>query len=143
MTLPFQRQLATRYATMLMLTGVFLCASCSRRDTGPPRYPVSGVLTYKGKPISDARISFTSSELHVRLAADTNPDGTFEVRTATADGLPVGEYSLTVRPAPGGDEENINMNRPEIPKRFWTAKTSDLRRSVEEGQNSIELSLSD
>lgn len=136
-----KRLFASRYVTAVILTGLLLCASCGKRDTGPPRFPVTGVLTYQGKPVPDARISFTSNELNVRLAADTDSDGTFEVRTGTGVGLPAGEYSLTVRPAPGTDEQNINMRRPDIPRRYWTAKTSDLARTVEQGQNSIDLKL--
>lgn len=87
----------------------------------------------------DAQVVFYG--LGVSRGAITGDDGRFDVKAGTGGGLPAGEYELAVRPAPGGDLEVINFDRPDIPKKYWKKETSGLKKEVVEGVNDLTLEL--
>ncbi|MCG8450770.1 MAG: carboxypeptidase-like regulatory domain-containing protein [Pirellulales bacterium] len=84
---------------------------------------------------------FYSSELGVSRGALTNEKGEFRVTAASGPGLPPGEYLVVVRPAPKGDEEMIDYNRPDIPKRLRSKKTSPLSVTIREAENDMDLEV--
>lgn len=77
----------------------------------------------------------------VSRGAITGEDGRFQVKAGTGNGLPAGEYEIVVRPAPGGDTEIINFDRPDIPKKYWSKETSGLKESIVSGANDLTLEL--
>jgi len=72
---------------VLLMAGVSFTTGCNKQ-TGPPKFPTTGVLTNDGKPVADAQIVFHSTELRVSRGAVTGADGKFTVRAATGSGLP-------------------------------------------------------
>lgn len=67
---------------------------------GPEKLPVvqaSGTVTYQGKPVADASVSFQHSEGKVAATAKTDAQGKFKLSTyGTDDGAPAGKYRVTV-----------------------------------------------
>ena len=123
----------------LVTVGFLLSCGCTKQPTGPVRYESGGIVTYQGKPVPDAQVVFYGPG--VSRGAITGPDGRFDVKAGTGSGLPAGEYELVVRPAPGGDLDIINFDRPDIPKKYWQKETSDLKKEVVEGVNDLQLEL--
>lgn len=86
----------------LALAAVLLCLGCSKKSAAPATFPVTGTVTYKGKPVEGASVSLVPSDPKVRSATGiTNADGKFEVSTyyssnETPLGAMPGEYSVTV-----------------------------------------------
>jgi len=130
---------------VLTLTASSLLTGCKREPTGPPKYPTTGALTNGEKPVADAQIVFHSTELNMSRAAVTDADGQFTVRAGTGNGLPAGTYQVVVRASPIGetDEEMVNYNRSDIPKIFWMKSTTPLEKTIEEGDNRVDIDLSD
>lgn len=55
--MPWRASLTRRVvAIAMMATGTMGCGAPSK--TGPPRYPVTGTVTYAGKPLTAGRIAF-------------------------------------------------------------------------------------
>lgn len=110
--------------------------------SGPPRQPVVGMLTFNGKAVPDAQVAFQCPEQNVYFTAMTDPQGRFEVVAASGDGLPAGAYQITVYPAPSDDEEITEApQRPDIPQRYRSTSTSDLKLTVAEGDNDFALEM--
>jgi hypothetical protein len=103
------------------LSLVVSAAGCSPGDSGLPKqqvHPVSGSVTYKGKPVEGVRVSIVAVQ-----AADgrrfnsepfTNAEGKFQCGTYTAnDGLPTGMYEvrLTWPERPNDDQRDLEQDR--------------------------------
>ena len=84
------------YYTLLLLSALF-AAGCN--SGGVAVYPVTGEVTYNGKPVENALISFVSNSPDGRGASSqTGSDGTFVITTqgATKNGAVPGEYTVLV-----------------------------------------------
>ena len=130
---------------LLMLSGFVFTAGCDRGPTGPPKYPTTGTLTNNGKPVPDAQVVFHSTELRMSRAAVTGPDGQFIVRAGTGNGLPAGTYQVVVRASPIGEteEEMVEYRRSDIPEIFWMKSTTPLKKTIEKGENRVDIDLKD
>ncbi len=86
----------------IVLAASLSCLGCSKGPQAPPTFPVTGVVTYKGKPVEGAAVSLVSNNPKVRSAAGTtDAEGKFEVTTyysATEQpkGAMPGDYAITV-----------------------------------------------
>ncbi|MDZ7619357.1 MAG: carboxypeptidase-like regulatory domain-containing protein [Patescibacteria group bacterium] len=110
--------------------------------SGPPRQPVLGTLTFNGTPVPDAQVAFQCPEKNVYFTAITDPAGRFEILAASGNGLPAGDYKVTVYPAPSDDEEATQVpQRPDIPQRYRATATTDLTHTVAEGDNDFEIKM--
>jgi hypothetical protein len=108
-----------------------------------PVHVVRGKLFVDGKPMADARIVLASLDPRAKsLRADalTEADGTFTLSTYTAnDGVPVGEYAVTVAARKAGDGAKPGPNL--LPVRYSRPETTPLRFRVQEGANEMMLEL--
>jgi hypothetical protein len=59
-----------------LLTVLLALAGCGR--SGPATYPVSGAVSYNGKPVPDGSIVFMSADNHLAADAGKIHDGRFE-----------------------------------------------------------------
>lgn len=81
-------------ASALLIIVVLACAGCGEK-TGV--IPISGKVTYQGKPIANARVVFTPKAGGRPADGNTNADGAYRLGTFMAgDGALPGEYSVTV-----------------------------------------------
>ena len=114
-------------------------------DSGPPpgpeklpTVPAAGMVTYQGKPVANADVSFQHAEGKVTPTAKTDASGKFALKSyGEEEGAPAGSYKVTVAvsgvqeiepgvlaPAPPG-----GFKSP-IPEKYGSATTSELNVEV-------------
>jgi hypothetical protein len=131
-----------------------LLAGCG--SGGPRPAAVSGTVTYKGKPVVNASVSFSPAEGNGRAATGlTDDSGNFKLGTfAATDGALPGKYQVGViargpERAPKPGEANTGMpgemmpGDPLIPTKYFAPDTSGLTFEVKRGSNHAELELQD
>jgi hypothetical protein len=108
---------------------------------------VSGVVTLDGNAVPRGTVSFQPKAGGPAAYAQINEDGSYSVRTGREDGLPPGEYYVTVaanelptvsQTAQGGPPP---PGKPITPLWYRTKNTSGLSYVVEPGSNEINLEL--
>jgi hypothetical protein len=124
----------------LLLAAAIFMAGCGGSSGRPKAIPVSGVLTFNGKPVSGARVRFIPIVEGGRTAiGDTDDSGKFTLATfEPGDGIIPGEYDADVttnmappeNPVVTGDiAAKIAAERPadgSVPAKYADAKTSGL-----------------
>jgi hypothetical protein len=110
-----------------------------------PTHPVTVTVTLDGKPLPGAYVVFKEGgkELRpVRGDGVTAVDGVVRISTWEADdGLPVGEYRITVA---GQLPFGAPTGKPELtalPARYASEKTSGLTATIKPGPNTLALEL--
>ena len=113
-----------------LLLGVVLLAGCGR-SAGPPTYPVSGTVTYRGVPLERGTVLFVP-EQGPAAGATIAADGTFSLR-AVAGSHRVGITSIP-EPPPGVEPETYHA-APLIPTRYNLPHNSGLTADVQPGSD--------
>jgi hypothetical protein len=120
--------------------------------------PVKGTVTYSGSPVEGASVSFISSTVSGYGSTDT--EGHFTLRTGQGEGLPVGDYQVTVTktelPPTGkvatSDQDYVPPDpdappavaKDLLPAKYQTTASSDLKASVTaSGPNDFTFPLTD
>lgn len=117
-----------------LIVGLMLLAGCG--DGEPSRIPVTGTVTFDGEPVTEGTVTFFSRSTGVADGAPLNSEGRFEF----ADGLPAGEYVVSVAPPPpeevaGAPSAAPPKEYPDIPQKYRSDVTTDLKATVEEGSS--------
>jgi hypothetical protein len=137
------------------------------------RYPASGTVTYQGKPVEKAQISFVPITAGVQGASGEVENGSFTLTTLTpGDGALPGEYKVIVEaraideaklksdsekliskknkgdikimmPIPELQAKAVKEAKSSIPGKYQIADTSDLKAKVEEKSNTYTFELKD
>ncbi len=148
--------------------GVITLAGCSRGNGFPPPVPVSGSVSYQGKPVDGASITFLAGDGGGRSASGTtDSQGAFQLTTfSTSDGALPGDYTVTIAKMEskiGGDMDASNpdadynqmmaaagsnnlakLQKAILPEKYADATKSGLKRSVVDGQaNEFAFELGD
>ena len=92
-------RLPRRFLTMLVVPALLVMASCGNDDGLGKRYPVSGTVTYNGKPLEKGEISFVSEDLTKNYGATgTITNGSYTLSTGgNEDGAQAGKYKVTIK----------------------------------------------
>jgi hypothetical protein len=111
---------------------------CQGQQQPPNRAIVKGTVKFKGTLLKGGSV-------HIELAGDSvrqtdciiNEDGTF-----VADNVPVGDVLIAV------ETESLKFGGPPdsyvaIPRRYANVKTSDIKRTIQLGDNQIDIDLAD
>lgn len=119
---------------------LLLLMACSRSSRPVPLFPVSGELTFEGKPCNGALVLLhptgESNPPTPRPRAIVQSNGAFEVMTSKpGDGAPEGEYTLSVEWRKVDDHPEQGMSL--IPSRYGDPKTSGLKVIVKAEANVI------
>jgi hypothetical protein len=113
-----------------------LLAGCSSRDAS-----VRGAVTLDGRPLPAGEVIFHPAGEGRTGYAAVEPDGSYVVFTGEREGLPPGDYIVTVMrtsdPADTADSVPLLLT----PARYADVKRSDLRYTVKPGSNRINLEL--
>jgi hypothetical protein len=155
-------------ATLVAL-GLLSAWGCGDDDL-PPRYTVSGTVTYRGKPVESGSITFTPNDMQTgRSAGGTITDGKYSLTTLTPDdGALPGQYKVSIyarreslegagpktkamyekaRASPGVPipiEARKQLRQEDlVPKKYFAAETSQLTADVGERTNEIHFDLKD
>jgi hypothetical protein len=89
-----------RSLAVLCLLGAAALAGCGQGISVPSTAPVTGVVTYKGRPLQGIRVTLHSLEASDSTgfipSGETGPDGKFFLSTgAPGNGAPPGTYFVT------------------------------------------------
>lgn len=144
---------------ILAAAGVICFAGCSKDDGLPDTAPVRGTVTYQGKPVEGAVVTFLVDGATPPATGTTATDGTFELTTfKNADGAVPGSYRVsvskfeTVGLDPNADDSmeaaaaRANAPPPQtrslLPEKYADAGRSGLRFDVKADEsNDIKIEL--
>lgn len=129
--------------SVLVLVGLML-AGCSE----PPfESTVSGVVTLDGSPIGPGMIQYVPVDRgHTPATGTIQVGGDYQLNTSNAAGVQPGEYDVTVavydhpKLAPG-ERAPIGSSRLRTPEKYFSLDSTDLRFTVEPGENTIDIPL--
>ena len=164
-------RLALGLGAAMLAVAVGTTAGCSRQPSRPKTYPVHGTVIFNGKPVEGATVTFVpkdgSSAQPAPQAASavTDAKGNYALGTfGSGDGAMVGEYlvkvakySPTQQPPQRADTPDSEMEaflqfkkgviqktgpKNELPARYENEKTSGLFYTVQAGDNTFDIKLS-
>lgn len=136
-----------RRPALSLATFAAVLIGCGRSDL-PETAPVSGTVTFKGRPLPGGTVTFHPEDDKAGNPAfgEIRSDGTFEMTTYKAeDGAILGKHIVTIEvfagqaemaPLPGTEEKTST-----VPKRYRDPKTSPLRFEVKKGENTAAFPL--
>ncbi|WP_417393108.1 carboxypeptidase-like regulatory domain-containing protein [Gimesia sp.] len=130
-----------------ILFSLALCLWCSGCSGGldedlPETVAVRGVVTYQGKPVTDASIMFYPLQGRKPATGRSDTTGKFTLRTFEKDdGAIPGEHQVTVN-AYESTPEGVSM-KSAIPIKYSSPTTTPLKITVSESNPEIKLELSD
>ncbi|MCU0711687.1 MAG: carboxypeptidase-like regulatory domain-containing protein [Pirellula sp.] len=78
----------------LPVLAIVLLASCG----GPKLTKVSGVVTFKGKPVENVTVQFAPDGEGVVGAATTDASGKYDIGSSLGWGVPPGSYTVKIKP---------------------------------------------
>ncbi len=123
-------------ASLLLLA--VLTAGCGG-ETGPKLAETAGVVTYKGKPLADANVTFMPASGPAAYGS-TDANGAYELSTTGDKGAMVGPARVVITAFEMLDEEKPEekltaadlkkMNTPRIPPKFGNPETSGLTADI-------------
>ena len=115
---------------------------------------VTGTVTYNGAPVEGASVSFISPM--ASGYGSTDKEGHFTLRSSKGEGVPVGDYKVTVVKTEAPPQEaqttyvppdpNVPPPQPKdlLPAKYKQAETTPLSGNVtESGPNEVTLTLTD
>lgn len=113
---------------------VQIVAGCSHSESEslPDVYSVSGTLMYRGNPVSEAQLTFWPGDESEPSFATTDHQGRFRCLSNDADGIPPGEYIVTLSKRAGG-----------IPEKYADIELSPLQLAIEHDDGNVALELVD
>jgi hypothetical protein len=130
---------------MLPLPFVFAACGGGREPKyeAEPTVPVSGTITYQGKPLDFYRVYFTPGEGRRHGSGVTDANGKFVLGTNYIDdGGPEGLCKVSavyvgppmnVEPGKEGPENQVPPAKVKIPAKFYSPETSDVTQEVPAG----------
>lgn len=138
------------------------CGSEARKGADPV-YPVTGVITYRGKPVVQADVTFFNAEKNRSAFGKTNDKGEYKLTTFSSnDGAVEGPHVVTIvklemppETAPAAAVESENYVPPgfgestepkppksDLPEKYADQTTSGLTATVKtDGPNAINFDL--
>ena len=148
------RDAVRSFLAVLAASLLVTAAGCGPRR--PETAPVSGRVTYQGKPVTAGRIVFQSEKGHMAVGTIV-PDGSYRLTTfAPGDGAMLGHYRVTVEAvrATGGslptslaDEARARAaaQKPRVellvPESYSELESTPLTAEVKPGPNTIDFNL--
>lgn len=132
-----------RMLQCLALLLIFVLTGCG----GTYDSTVSGIVTLDGEPLGRGRVTFYPTTPGPPCIGTINGQGRYEISTGLEEGLPSGEYTITVvANAPPEQSEGERGGPPPAgklltPAWYKTKQHSGLKKSIQPGANEIELAL--
>ena len=149
----------SRFGVWLPAMGLLTFLGCGQDDGIGQRYPSSGVVMYKGNPVSKGTVTFVPEAGVGRVASgELAEDGSFTLTThVRGDGALVGKYRVTVlaleqdrskvpKVGPGMpqlDRKHKATAKNLVPPKYSNPTTTTLREEVKAQTNRYELKLED
>ena len=137
-------------ATVLLFSALLAAAvisGCGKKG-GLETAPVSGKVTYRGKPLTTGTVMFVPGE-GPAATGEINSAGVYKLTTYTSgDGAVIGKHKVTITALQGmGDalpEQRSPTPPPLIPAKYLNDGTSGLTAEVKPGTNNeVNFELTD
>lgn len=128
-----------------LVVGIPLLAGCGQ--THETLYPVSGKVTFQGKPVSAGIIRFSNKKVGIDITAPLCADGGYEMIMARGSGLPTGAYQVSVLPPrfdlPIGAKPPFPKTPKclDIPEQYRLPLTSGLTMTVKSEINRFDVDM--
>ncbi|UUO06893.1 carboxypeptidase-like regulatory domain-containing protein [Blastopirellula sp. J2-11] len=110
-----------------------------------PIVPVTGQVMMNDEPVSQAIVSFENARTGFAAMAVIADDGKYRIRSQYGDGIPPGEYVVSVSPPSTRDELDkripLTPIQAKIPRKFQFSQSSNLSASVKEGKSTFNFQL--
>ena len=147
-----------RIALPLLCASFGLLLGCGSSDTRPKVVPVTGTVTYQGKPVGDAQVTFWGDAAATPAVGQTDAEGKFQLITQDRTGAVPGKYKVTVSKTEtlGGGADNApttmddaakapqyaKQTRATLPAQYADQSKTPLEQTVTDaGPNDIALEL--
>jgi hypothetical protein len=127
------------------IVGLLLIASGCGGADGPKRNPVNGAVKFKGEPVASGTITFGPSDAKGTAESATIANGAYKIER----GLAAGDYVITVegyKESPREADSKKGGAAPDnsgLPKKYATAKTTDLKATIADGPQVKDFDLKD
>jgi hypothetical protein len=151
------------HAIKALSAAAFLLAGCGDQTGLSKRFPVTGNVTYKGRPLARGNINFipTGGAATDRAATATIENGRYSLTTATeSDGAFPGTYDVTItstdvdltevkahmKGGSGHQDDVLRANRNAkslIPEKYGFPDKSGLKAEVKASSNTLDFTLKD
>lgn len=127
-----------------LAVAVIAISGCGQ--SGPKLRPVSGKVTFQGKPVVEGSIRFSNPRAGVDIVAKLGADGTYAVAMARGAGLPEETYQIAIVPnrksAPTGTfVASPEPNPSDIPPKYRDPATSGLTMTVKPESNVFDVDM--
>ena len=135
------------------LLTALLVVLCGCGERGQKLVKSSGVVTYKGKPLPEASVTFVPTEGGLPSIGRTDPSGRFELTTSGRPGAPLGSFDVAIsavrqkRPVSPGEAASMTTAQIEanheqlIPQKYNNLITSGLTATVVDDEKSNEFTF--
>lgn len=140
--------MSTRYSVPLIITITAWClvSGCSDETLRPPKtVPVSGSVTYQGKPTRGVRVKFHPQfdigDVPFTPYGETGADGKFLLNTgASGNGAPKGDYIVTMEmPYIDADpKDGLEAELDYLRGAYSDPAKSNLKVTIKDGNNVLE-----
>jgi hypothetical protein len=110
-------------------------------------WPVSGKVTFRGKPVVAGTIRFSNPRIGIDMTAKLHSDGAYEMVMARGAGLPEGTYQVAIMPLrveiPIGARvlPPAAPDRGDIPQKYRVLSTSRLTLTVKPERNRFDVDM--
>jgi hypothetical protein len=106
---------------------------------------VEGVVSLDGKALEGGSVTFYPTSSGPLSYSSIASDGSYQIRTASRQGVLPGQYVATVSWRTGPASPGMTLRQilalEKVPIRYCTKETSDLHIEIKPGRNSIDLEL--
>ncbi len=140
----FRRRPQRALGVLCALAALGFVAGCGGpASSGAKLVPVSGKVTYKGKPLAKGRVSLMPLKPGNTASGDI-VDGAFKLSTYQRDdGAPPGQYKVSVTAWEKEPTMESPKGTPAIPRKFFTPEKSGLTADVGTQKTELNLDLKD
>ena len=133
-------------ATIVLILGLSIVVGCG--DGRPARIPVSGTVTYRGKPLDGANVTFVPKGSRP-ASGQTDAQGRFTLQTfSSGDGVVAGDHVVCIVKSVPDPKDKKKSPYPKMisvtPARYATPVQSPLKAAVAaKGPNDFRFELDD
>jgi hypothetical protein len=127
----------------LVVQAALAVAMLGLAGCGSELVDVSGTVTLDGTPLASGRVVFQAPGKPMAVG-ELGPGGQYTVKTGTRQGIPPGDYTVTVSSYEVGQSTGRGNPPPArlvTPRRYNNVKTSDLEAAVRPANKTFNFSL--
>jgi predicted small lipoprotein YifL len=145
-----------RSTVQLLCSAAILAALWGCGRSGPAYWPISGKVTFQGKPVALGQIRFSNPKQGIDVVESLRTDGQYTIITGKRQGLPEGQYQVAIvpkldfskmkrdsngLPIPSTMPSAAERHPPNIPQKYHDPATSGLTLTVKPEPNTLDVDM--